>query len=634
MEQSHSAIMIVDLGSRIEYANAGLCHQIGYSRRELIGRPWRDFQVVDTPAEILADLVSTVRLGRPWQGEWFNRRKDGAVYPVRGVITPVKNRNGSLACFVAVFDDMTDMKRDEAILREARDRAEAGDRAKGQFLATMSHEVRTPLNGIVGFTGLLLETALNREQRDYVQTIRTSSEALIQLTGDILDFARIESGKLKLELQPCDPRDLVEDALDLLSGRAAEKNLELLHWVDAAVPAMIVADGGRLRQVLVILLNNAVKFTDAGEVEVRVTVEEQPDTPAAEPPRVVLKFTVRDTGIGIPVEQQGKLFKPFTQADESTTRRYGGTGLGLAISKNLVHLMNGDITLASEVGRGSTFAFSMQAAVGPAAPPSSSPLAGRRVALAARPGPLRTELAQLVTRAGAELIEADDPAGVENVAWDAGLIELDDTLARAFAVQPAPSPGLPPDKTCALVSLALPREVRAALKPHFRLLVNKPARHGALLDYLAGTGPDALPGEAEAVSFDLRVLLVEDNAVNQRLMQKVLSNLGCRFTVAVNGRLALAELAHPAEPYDLVLMDLHMPEMDGLTAITKIRGGEAGPQAQGVWLVALTADARDDQKERILTAGANDFLTKPLKLSELDAALRKFLAARKARPAK
>src|SRR6185503_15123936 len=219
-------------------------------------QPWRSFRGVK-PEEGLGDLVPTVRRGQAWEGEWVNRRKDGSEFPVRGVVTPVRHRDGSLACFVAVFDDVTETKRREAELREARDLAEAGDRAKGHFLATMSHEVRTPLNGIVGFTSLLLDTTLSVEQREYVQTIRSSGEALIQLTGDILDYARIDSGKLKLDLLACDPRDGLEEALDLLATKAAEKNIELLHRCGDDVPSAVLADGGRLRQVLSNLVGNA-----------------------------------------------------------------------------------------------------------------------------------------------------------------------------------------------------------------------------------------------------------------------------------------------------------------------------------------------------------------------------------------
>ena len=391
MEQSHSAIMIVDLDSRIEYANRGLCRLIGYERRELIGRRWRDFNPGQGADAVLAELIATVRAGRPFEGEWTVRRKDGSTFPAGGIVTPVKHRDGALACFVAVFDDVTETKRKETELREARDLAEAGDRAKGQFLATMSHEVRTPLNGIVGFTSLLLETPLSSEQREYVETIRMSTEALIHLTGDILDFARIESGKLKLEPLACDPRDCVEDALDLLAARAAEKKLELLHRVAPDVPAAILIDGGRLRQVLVNLVGNAVKFTPKGEIE--VSVERVPPPFGTPPEECVLRFSVRDTGIGIAREHQPRLFKPFSQVDESTTRRYGGTGLGLAISRNLVHLLGGEISVSSEAGCGATFSFTVRAPVAaPDAPVRD--LAGLRVGLVAVSAGLRRELGE------------------------------------------------------------------------------------------------------------------------------------------------------------------------------------------------------------------------------------------------
>jgi len=636
MEQSHSALMIVDLENCIEYVNRGVCQQTGYTRRELIGRNWRDFQVAGTPAETLADLVSSVRSGHPWQGEWFNRRKDGAIYPVRGVVTPVRRRDGTLACFIAVLDDMTEIKRTETELREARDLAQAGDRAKGQFLATMSHEVRTPLNGIVGFTSLLLETPLTSEQREYVQTIRAGGEALIQLTGDILDFARIESGKLKLEPIACDPREWIEEAFDLLAAQAAEKKLELLHWADDSVPASVVADGGRLRQVLVNLLGNAVKFTREGEVE--VTVRARPDfaaaaaaatDPAAPPSHLGvcrLEFSIRDTGIGIPADQHPKLFKPFTQLDASSTRKFGGTGLGLAISQNLVQLMGGEITVVSEPGRGSTFSFFVRVPVA-ALPPPAPDLGGLRLALIAPAGPTRRELARLAARWRAQLIEVDEPAALADKIWDTALVTLDEAAARALAGQPA-SAVLQSARTFALVPVTLPTELRAALRAHFRLLVNQPVRHGTLLALLSGVRTAPVLTSPPPAHFGLQVLLVEDNAVNQRLVQRILSNLGCKWTVAGNGRIAVEELARGAVDYDFVLMDLHMPEMDGLTAIEEIRAGKAGPRAAALWITVLTADARDSQRERAYAAGVNDYLIKPLRLPDLEASLRHFRDAR------
>lgn len=640
MEQSHSALMIVDLESCIEYANRGLCQQIGYARRELIGRKWRDFQVAETSPEVLAELVASVRSGHPWEGEWYNRRKDGTIYPVRGVVTPVKHRDGSLACFVAVFDDMTEIKRKEAELREARDLARAGDRAKGQFLATMSHEVRTPLNGIVGFTNLLLDTELTSEQRDFVQTIRSSGEALIQLTGDILDYARIESGKLALEPAACDPRECVEDALDLLAGPAAARKIEMLHWVDDDVPASILVDGGRLRQVLVNLVNNAVKFTEQGAVEVTVVLAKDdgrkplpgamrpPGAPPLDRGAVTLMFCVRDTGIGIASDQFEKLFKPFSQLDGTSTRKFGGAGLGLAICRNLANLMGGEITFTSEPGRGSMFSFGVSAPVVEAAKPAAE-LGGLRLAIVAQPGALRSEWVRLAGRWRMQAIEVDHVAALQGMEWDTALVDIDDALCSQLTGPEAAPLGLAPERTFGLVPLSLTTEVRNALRVHFRLLVNKPVHHDALRALLAGLSSVSNPPMRPAGHFNLRVLLVEDNPVNQRLMQKVLSNLGCEWTAAENGRRAVDELTRLNGEVDVVLMDLHMPELDGLAAIAEIRAGKAGPRAKNVWIAALTADARDDQRERVMRAGANDYLVKPMKLPELEATLRRHRAERR-----
>jgi PAS domain S-box-containing protein len=642
MEQSHSAMLIVDLASRVEYANRGLCEQIGYSRRELIGRPWREFQVAQSPDTELADLIATVRAGRRWDGEWLNQRKDGSVYPVRGMVTPVKHRDGSLACFVAVFDDMTDVKRREAELREARDLAEAGDRAKGQFLATMSHEVRTPLNGIVGFTSLLLDTGLSQEQREYVQTIRMSTEALIQLTGDILDFARIESGKLKLEPLACDPLESVEESLDLLAAKAAEKKLVILHRVAEDVPSAVITDGGRLRQVLVNLVGNAIKFTDKGEVEVSISVARdgvdgrrvEPRGPttgsAAQPEMCTLTFAVRDTGIGIAAEHHTRMFKPFSQVDDSTTRRYGGTGLGLAISRNLVQLLGGEITVVSAPGKGSTFTFTIRAPMAAPHPPVRD-LGGLRIGLCLPVGPLREELARLLQHWKGQPVEADTLEELAAFQWDSAIVDVDLAAAQELAAQPNPRAELPPGRLLGLVPITLPNELRAGLRTHFKLLLNKPVHHSALYALLTGTRPDAPAPVPPPTHFGFRVLVVEDNIINQRLMQRVLTTLGCTSSVVENGRRAVEELSVRADDYDLVVLDLHMPEMDGIAALQEIRAGQAGPRAQTMWIIALTADAREEQRTRGLSAGLNDYLTKPVKLIEIDAALRKFRTDRTVR---
>ncbi len=630
VEQSHSAVMIVDLQSRIEYANAGLCRQIGYERHELIGRPWRDFQVKETPPELLANLVATVRSGRSWTGEWFNRRKAGEVYPVRGVVTPVKRRDGSLGSFVAVLDDMTEIKRIEAELREAKEQAEAGDRAKSQFLATMSHEVRTPLNGIVGFTHLLLEMPLAPEPHEYVESIRTSAAALVQLTGDILDFARIESGKLKLEPRPCDVRECVEDALDLLAAQAAAKQLELLHWIDDDVPAVVVMDAGRLRQVLVNLVGNAVKFTVTGEIEVTV----------AAAGAGMLEFSVRDTGPGIVTGQQHRLFKAFSQIDASSTRKHGGAGLGLVISQTLVQMMGGRISVASEPGTGATFTFTIQAQVYAESgerplrmePAGDRPLDGTRLALVTRAPGLQRELERLGRRWGAQLVVVPEFDALTAAAFDLALVDVDDALAQRLAVQLPDPAGRPAEKPFGLVPLSLATSCRQALRSHFRLLVNKPVHHAALLKLLLGPRHSSeTKGGTEwpFAHFAVRVLLVEDNPVNQRLMQSVLASLGCHCDLAQNGFEAIEEL--PRGRYDIVLMDLHVPEAGGSGAIEKIRAGEVGEEWRDLWIIAHTPVGLGDQRVRAMAAGADDFLAKPFKIAEFAAALRKFLQARKAR---
>ena len=620
--------MIIDLNGDIEYANHGLCEQIGCKRRDLIGHHWRNFQVTDTALADAAGLMQAMQSGQPWTGEWSNRRRDGTVYPVRGAFTPVRRKSGRLACYIATFDDMTEQKHTEAVLRESKERAEAGETAKSQFLATMSHEVRTPLNGILGFTSLLLDTPLTPEQREFVQTIQLSSEALIQLTGDILDFARIESGKLKLDPQPCSPRECVEDALDLVATKAAAKGVVLLHWVDDAVPSVIHADGNRLRQVLVNLLGNAVKFTSEGEIEVKVSAERSP-TPDAQGRDLKLIFSVRDTGIGIAPEQHAKLFKPFTQLDHALTRRHGGTGLGLAICKNIVALMGGQVFLKSEPGKGSTFSFTIAVEPHPtvAERKALASLDQLKLAVAAADGPLRTELMKLGRRFGAHLIETTPGLLAATPDWDVALMDLDADRVTELIAEPQPSPDLPPERVIGLVPLAMSSVTRAALRTHFRLLVSKPVHQDALYSVLAAVAETPVAAQPRRGATGLNVLLVEDDPVNRLLMQKQLTAVGCRWTKAENGRVALQELAR--KPFDIVLMDLYMPELDGVAAIAQIRAGRAGETVKDVWIAALTADARADQKDRTLEIGANDYLVKPVSLPELRVALEKFAIARR-----
>ena len=631
MEQSRSAVLIVDRKGGITYVNRGICGQTGYSDEELLARRWEDLEVEGSGREDPVGPAACIREGRAWEGEWLNRRKDGSVYPVHGGITPVRPDGDDQEWFVVAFEDQTDAKAREAELREARDQAQVGDRAKGHFLATMSHEVRTPLNGIVGFTSLLLETPLNPEQREYVQTIRMSTEALIQLTGDILDFARIESGKLKLDAHASDPRECVEDALDLHAARAAEKGIELLHRFSADLPALVAADGGRLRQILVNLIGNAVKFTERGEVEVgvrRLPPESAAVVASGRPDACFLEFSVRDTGIGIAEENLAKLFRPFSQVDETTTRRYGGTGLGLAICRNLVELMGGTISVTSEPGRGSTFRFVIQAPAGAAEPPRRN-LAGVRVALVIPSKPLRCELVELVRSWEGEVVEVAAFEQLDDVQADVAVVEVNTEMARALVARTELPSGFSPAKLFGLVPLSLSNDLRTALRSHFRLLVSKPVHHDAFFSLLAGSWC-SVPNLQLPTHFGFRVLLVEASEVSRRLVKRVLGHLGCTVIMAESGRKALDLLGAQPDDIDLVVVDLQSPPEDGIEVIREIRAGRAGAKRQATWTIALTADAAHAACQPGAAEDFNDCLVKPLRLSDLEGALKKFRGHRAA----
>ncbi len=652
VEQSQSAVLIVDLDSLIEYANAGLCRQLGYSRRELIGRPWREFQVPETPPALLAEMVATVRAGQTWTGEWFNRRKTGETYPVRGVITPVKERSGRLACFVAVFDDMTAAKRTEAELREALDRAESGDQAKGRFLATMSHELHTPLNGVVGFTSLLSDTALTPEQRECVDTIRLSADALLQLTGDVLDYSRIEAGRVKLEPVPCDPRDLVEETLDLLATQAADKNLVLLHHTAPDVPAQACFDAGRARQALVNLVGNALKFTARGEIEVTLAVHPPAAAPvgretggqgpgatnslAAAPPssarpaptsglpapaRCVLEFVVRDTGPGIAPEEQAKLFQPFSQLDNGLRRRHGGVGLGLAISRHLARLLGGDITVESVPGTGATFRLTVAAEVGQPAPAPSTPLAGRRVALVCTHAGLCAELSATLAALGATTVPCELDA-VAAMRADAVIADCcPGVLALAREGRP-PAAGWPAERAIGLVHGTHTAADRQALRVFFSRLLGKPLHHSLLASLFDPTSRPPVTALSRP-SLGLRLLLVDDNPVNLRLLQSLVANLGCESATAGGGAAALAALSDGGKKFDAVLLDIHMPDMDGLEVVRRVRAGEAGAAMRDLWTVMVTADQRPEMHAHALALGASDYLLKPVTIERVLTALRR-----------
>jgi signal transduction histidine kinase/DNA-binding LytR/AlgR family response regulator/HPt (histidine-containing phosphotransfer) domain-containing protein len=519
--------------------------------------------------------------------------------------------------------------------------AESAARAKSDFLAAMSHEIRTPMNGVIAMVSLLLDTSLTSEQRGYLETINTSSESLLTIINDILDFSKIEAGKMELDRQAFDLRTCIDDSLDLLSPRALEKNLDLVRELDDDIPTMVEGDQQRLRQVLVNLLSNAIKFTESGDVAIKVELlATKPDLKTGYS-QLHLHFSVQDSGIGIQPDRLMRLFKPFIQAEVSTARRYGGTGLGLAISKRLVELMGGKMWAESTPGAGSTFHFTANIFADPKTAPFA--LAARQPKLADLQllivddnANSRRALTTQVTKWG--MI----PHGIENPQqalellrrgeqFDIAVLDLNmsgmDGIALATEIHKLPAAAMLP--LVLLVPMGLRSDLPQAAQLAFAHTVTKPVKPAQLCEVLIRAllspkiaSPQAAKPKEEktlAERLPLRILLCDDNEINQKVATRILAQLGYQPDLAGNGCEALDAL--DKKPYDLIFMDVMMPEMDGLEATHAIRqrqseNGRTHYQSR-IIIIAMTAQAMQGDREKCLAAGMDDYLSKPIRPKDL-----------------
>jgi PAS domain S-box-containing protein len=660
--RTDNAVCLTDPAGRVQWANATFQRLTGHDGHASRGRALGELFAGSPGEGVLQKLLGEAMSGHGGRAEIELLHPEGRSYWTNIEIQPLKDESGAITRLVAIQGDITSAKEFEARLVRAKDAAETADRAKSEFLAVMSHEIRTPLNAVLGFTRLLLDTPLNAQQRDYIDTIRSSGDSLLHLLNDILDFSKMDASSVQLESAPFDLRGCVEDTLDVLIAPATTRGLELIADIALDAPQVVVGDRGRLRQILLNLAGNAVKFTEAGEVcvNVRPVPLHTGDGPAPVGAHVArLRFEVRDSGPGIAPDQQARLFKPFTQADSSATRKHGGTGLGLAISKRLVSLMGGEIGLESTPGVGSTFWFEIPLAVAdhqPPLPEALRALEGLRVLVVEKNATQRAVLAAQLSAwgmmvetfgRGRDAVVAGEHRRFDVAVLDAappdidglGLVERLRRLPRrniGGIVLVGPPGRLPvgaagpfdalhrlvkPIHIAALAEVLLraaPRVARPVVPPAQRAPRETPSaavaiRTGATL---SGPAEEALASAPEPATASAgRVLVADDNANTRKLVKKMLDGIGYESVLVKDG-VECVEAVQSGAAFDAILMDIQMPEMDGLAASKAIRDlGSAVP------IIALTADAMPDDRARCMAAGMNDYLQKPLRADALVAAL-------------
>ncbi|MBV8142701.1 MAG: response regulator [Verrucomicrobia bacterium] len=644
-------IYFKDRDSRFVAVNPAVLARVGFKDQSgIIGKTDRDIFQGDHALKALADEQRIIATGQPMIGiEEKEIWADGKESWALTTKFPWRNATGEVIGTFGLSRDITALKKYEEKLKAANEAAERAGRAKSEFLANMSHEIRTPMNGVLGMTDLLLDSGLNSERREYAESIRTSAEALLKIINDILDFSKLEAGKLSFEVLDFDLIETVENALGMLAEPAQGKELELACSIVPETPVTLRGDPGRLRQILTNLIANAVKFTARGEVIVRVCPERETRTHA------LLRFEVQDTGIGIPDEAQGLLFEAFKQADSSTTRKYGGTGLGLAIAKQLVTMMEGQIGVQSQPGKGSTFwftaRFEKQATAREHPERSFGELGHVRALIVVDNATNREILARQflgweieANRAatGAEALQMLRAAATEEKPYDLALLDVQmpemDGLTLASAIKA--DPAIARTRLIVLTSLGYAISAAEFKRMGIEAYLVKPARQARLFDCLFDVMTRPVPERELASSVlaasssiflepaseldEVRILLAEDNLINQKVALAQLKKLGFKADPVANGLEVLRAVSQ--KRYNIILMDCLMPEIDGYEATRVIREEEKRADHRSnrktpIYIIAMTANAMEGDRDRCFAAGMDDYISKPVRSCELEQAL-------------
>jgi PAS domain S-box-containing protein len=640
VEQNSAPMVITDPDGLIEYINPAFTSLSGYTAEDVLGKPFRILEPGILEPDILDQLWKTIRRGEVWQGELENKKKTGEPYWENILLSALRDEDGNISNYVGIKEDITERKEAEAELRKARFEAEAGAQAKSEFLASMSHEIRTPMNGIVGMTDLLGHTKLDDDQRTMLNTVRDSGNALLTIINDILDFSKIEAGKMNVENVPFSVVDVVEGAAATMSPNASQKGVRIITFIDPNIPAAVMGDPVRMRQIVFNLTGNAVKFSEEGNVVVQAEAVTSDDGEAR------LRISVIDKGIGISEEAQARLFGAFSQAESSTTRRFGGTGLGLAIVKNLAEIMGGEIKVISAIGSGSTFSveFPMTTSDVQRTRDEEVDLAGLRILVATSTNPVKRVINSYLEHWKAKVdfvVDEDEAAKSLSVArqqekpFDVVVLDFDFDMERQRAAADLLGAG---GLNFILLSSGQRRSARIE-GPHCVTLDGNPVRQAQLVTAIAvaagRASPLLRPQVDEAVNENLvalsveeardngtLILLAEDNLTNQQVIGRQLTKLGYTCEIADDGKLALE--AWRKTDYALLLTDCHMPNMDGFELTSSVRGDEEGSSKRAP-IIAVTANALEGEPERCIAAGMDDYLSKPLAMADLKATLRKWM---------